>query len=269
MTMSKTIYSRLRQKAREIAESQEPPSFYIDHEEKIRYSYRLLKTAPLVKRCRVYLDETLEGFGHGLTHAENVALDAGAIVQIEGLSLKLNSLILQELVQYAQVAGILHDIRRKDSDHALKGSIEAGKLLEKFNVPKKHRSYIVTAIRNHEAFKKAEPLEDTYALLISDALYDADKFRWGPENFTTTLWLMLESENIPFHSLYNNFLDSIRFIEKIKYTFRTVTGRHYGPEFIERGLTIGRALYRHISEMLSEGYNETDHRSLPFYFNKK
>ena len=118
-------------------------------------------------------------------------------------------------------------------------------------VSDKYRYYIVTAIRNHEAFTKTEPVEDTYALLISNALYDADKFRWGPENFTTTLWLMVESENIPFQTLCNNFLNGIHFIEKIKNTFRTSTGRHYGPEFIDQGLDIGRTLYRHITEMIS------------------
>jgi hypothetical protein len=32
-------------------------------------------------------------------------------------------------------------------------------------------------------------------------------------------------------------------IEKITQTFRTPTGKEYGPDFISRGLEIGRRLY--------------------------
>jgi hypothetical protein len=62
---------------------------------------------------------------------------------------------------------------------------------------------------------------------------------------------MVESENIPFQTFSDNFLNGMRFIEKIKNTFRTATGRLYGPEFIDQGLAIRRTLYRHISEMVS------------------
>jgi hypothetical protein len=46
------------------------------------------------------------------------------------------------------------------------------------------KRYIVAAIRNHEAFRKILESEDKSARLVSDSLYDADKFRWGPDNFT-------------------------------------------------------------------------------------
>jgi hypothetical protein len=86
--------------------------------------------------------------------------------------------------------------------------------------------------------------------MVSDALYDADKFRWGPENFSTTLWLMVSAHNTPIEALHQTFREKMRGIEKIKETFRTATGRRYGPEFIDQGITIGNVIYEEMSAML-------------------
>jgi hypothetical protein len=88
------------------------------------------------------------------------------------------------------------------------------------------------------------------AELISNSLYDADKFRWGPDNFTTTLWLMLDSNDMPVEKLYKNFLGNLKYIQSVKATFRTQTGKKYGPEFIDIGIKIGRAIYKEMSNIL-------------------
>ena len=83
------------------------------------------------------------------------------------------------------------------------------------------RSYITYAIRNHEAFKATCDLDDKAGCMVSDALYDADKFRWGPENFSTTLWIMVTAHNTPLDALHRTFREKMKGIEKIKETFRT------------------------------------------------
>jgi hypothetical protein len=40
---------------------------------------------------------------------------------------------------------------------------------------------------------------------------------------------------------------------RIKETFRTPTGKRFGPEFIDQGTTIGNAIYDKMSEMLQSG----------------
>ena len=84
--------------------------------------------------------------------------------------------------------------------------------------------------------------------LISNALYDADKFRWGPDNFTMTLWDMLEYANIDMGLFISTYHKGIKGVEEIRETFRSDTGKKYGPEFIEIGLMIGDELYRVLSE---------------------
>ncbi len=148
------------------------------------------------------------------------------------------------------IAGLLHDIKRKEQDHAVRGSIEAEKILSRLGMELRERQYIADAIRNHEAFQETIDRDDIAGKLVSDALYDADKFRWGPENFSTTLWLMVSSRNTPLESLHRTFREKMKGIEKIKETFRTETGKRYGPEFIDQGITIGNAIYDEMSILL-------------------
>ena len=147
----------------------------------------------------------------------------------------------------AHLAGVLHDIKRMEPEHARRGAEEAEAILQEFELEEKERKAIVQAIRNHEAFKPAEPLEEPSLQVLSDALYDADKFRWGPDNFTETVWMMVAPMNVPLDSLLDYFMPSLDGIERIAGTFRTRTGREYGPDFIVRGLEIGQRIYQELA----------------------
>jgi hypothetical protein len=85
---------------------------------------------------------------------------------------------------------------------------------------------------------------------VSDCLYDADKFRWGPDNFRDTLWGMMQQANPELAAFVSRYPDGMRSLEKIKGSFRTRTGRKYGPQFIEFGLSIGQELF----EILQKEY---------------
>jgi hypothetical protein len=150
----------------------------------------------------------------------------------------------------AQIAGLFHDIKRSEEDHTIKGSQEVERILEDFDLKDRYKRYIASAIRNHEAFKEVLASEDEEAMLVGDSLYDADKFRWGPDNFTTTLWLIMESSGTPAETLYRNFLEKMKGVGRIKETFRTETGRRFGPEFIDLGIEIGNEIYREMGNLL-------------------
>lgn len=245
-------YLRLKNKAVQEAERIGEPSFYIDCRDELMKAREAFSKNSTLRRCFSYLDEKLMGAGHGLAHSEAVALDAGAIVQIEGKIDNIDNDFIEELVIYAEIAGILHDIRRKERDHTISGSIEAKKILKNFHIGNSFKDYIAAAIRNHEAFREVIASENETAKLISDSLYDADKFRWGPDNFTKTIWLMLESNNISIEELNRRFNENMSYIAKIKKTFRTRTGKKYGPEFIDKGITIGNAIYKEMGKILGK-----------------
>jgi hypothetical protein len=250
MNMQQSPYAQLREFSLKVASGLSKPAFYATFGQELQKSDHVLRTHELVRQCRAQLNEALLECAHGVCHCEAVARDAGALVLIEGRSRGKEGPETDRLSHAAIMAGLFHDIKRKEADHAVRGSIEAEKILAGLGVGERVRGYITYAIRNHEAFKAVCDLGDEAGCLVSDALYDADKFRWGPENFTTTLWLMVESNNTPPEALHRVFKEKMKGIERIKETFRTETGRRYGPEIIDQGISIGNAIYREMSAML-------------------
>jgi len=251
--MTLVAYQKLQNSAIKLAAALPIPSFYNEHALLIRRSEEMLKGHELVRQCRAYLDESQLECAHGLCHCEAVARDAGAIILAEGRRLSISRSAIEQLFLAALLAGLLHDIKRREQDHAIQGSLEAEKILSTLGVDERSRSYISYAIRNHEAFKATCDLDDRAGCMVSDALYDADKFRWGPENFSITLWLMVTAHNTPMESLHRTFKEKMKGIEKIKETFRSDTGKQYGPEFIDQGLTIGNTIYEELTAMLQVG----------------
>ena len=248
--MSQVLYKKLQETAHRVAGTLPLPAFYEQHGHVIRRVDDMLVTNEIIRQCRTYLDESQLECAHGLCHCETVARDAGALILIEAPVLGIEEADAVHLSIMGEIAGLLHDIKRREQDHAVRGSIEAEKILKELGVDERSRSYITYAIRNHEAFKATCDLDDEAGCMLSDALYDADKFRWGPENFTGTLWLMVEAHRTPPEALHETFQEKMKGIEKIKETFRTETGKRYGPEFIDQGIIIGNAIFEEMSALL-------------------
>ena len=250
--MDTTIYQKLKDTAVALAQTLPAPTFYGKHARAIQDAEETLKADELVRKCREYLNESELECAHGVCHCEAVARDAGALILVEAPARGIRGPELDLLFIAAIIAGLLHDIKRRENDHALLGSIEAGRLLSSIGMDCKYRVYITDAIKNHEAFKETYNSDDHAGRLVSDALYDADKFRWGPENFTTTLWLMVEAHNTLPKTLHETFQEKMKGVEKIKETFRTETGKRYGPEFIDQGIRIGNVVYDELSALMKK-----------------
>ncbi len=228
--------------ARRIARSTGHPRFYTEKSKEVEGSRRLFRSFPIVKECLKLLTERGDGIGHGVGHGRKVAIDAGAITLVEYGPFRQRP-EMQRTVLLAHVAGVLHDIRRLQKDHAQVSAREAEILLNRFDLSEREVHAITGAIRNHEAFRAPETLEDSLAQFLSDALYDADKFRWGPDNFTEMLWDMVEYRKASLDGLLKRFLKGMEGIKHIRETFRTNTGKIYGPDFIDRGIEIGMQFY--------------------------
>ena len=251
--MLEGAYLEAKRLSERIAAEMEPPRFYLDKKEEIDTSERLFKGHPMVKAGLKIVEERADRMGHGLSHVRKVAVEAGAIVIVEREGMASKSKEGGErMVLLAHMAGLLHDIRREEAEHAQIGAEEAGKILKAFDLEERERQGIVQAIKNHEAFKPAQLLDDPSLQVLSDALYDADKFRWGPDNFTETVWMMVAPMKLPIPVLLKRFSPGMKGIEKIKKTFRTPTGQKYGPDFISRGLEIGRGVYRELEKVSRE-----------------
>ena len=241
------IYEKIRTQARQIAETFPVPDFYIDHAEANALSLRLLEQNPEMPRLEKIVGIHLQdNFGHGFKHSRKVALDAGALIIIESRGVGQTEDAVHRNVMLAHMAGMLHDVKRNKKDHAVEGAAFSREVLRNFALSDRERNDVSSAIRNHEAFKKGIPIKSPEGVLIDGCLYDADKFRWGPDNFTDTVWDMVSFHSPPLSKFIKHYPRGMQGIEKIKRTFRTATGKVYGPQFIDLGIAIGNKLYETI-----------------------
>jgi hypothetical protein len=244
-----------------IAASFPAPQFYESCKEDLRIAQILFAEDRRVSKCRKYiLDNLRENLGHGAEHAEKVSVEAGALVHREGATLSLQDDSRIEATILAEMAGLLHDLRRGEKDHSQAGAKAAGPILRDFFLTPEKENFILKAITNHEAFTEPQPVDSVLGQIISDALYDADKFRWGPDNFTVTLWRMLRFAQASIPRLISGFPKGMKGISRIRDTFRTATGRRYGPEFIDLGLQIGEEIYQFLQERFAEEIFEEERK---------
>lgn len=240
-------YRQAQEIARRIAREVGEPLFYELQGGCVGTSTSLFKGDPLVGRAVALMEARPDRIGHGLHHAIKVAVDAGAIILVERDSSDEPGKV-RRLVTLAHVAGVLHDIRREEKEHARLGAEEARRILADYDLREAEQEAIVGAIANHEAFRPAQPMADEDGQLLSDALYDADKFRWGPDNFSEMLWEMVSRRDVPLSALLGRFVKGMEGVGRIRETFRSDTGRRYGPDFIDRGMEIGRRLYAELTK---------------------
>lgn len=247
------IYIKIRERARQLVKNHPAPAFYDDFESANEESKHFFDTNQIISRLRAFVSAEIESdFGHGMAHAKKVSIDAGALVLIESVKRCLPESLIKRKILIVQCAGLLHDLKRKEKDHALKGADFAGELLKKYQLSHVEIDEACQAIRNHEAFKENNVGSTPGDRLVSDCLYDADKFRWGPDNFTHTVWDMVIFANVPLSKFIKHYPGGMTTMSKIKPTFRTETGKKYGPQFIDIGISVGEKLFQIIHQEFSE-----------------
>ncbi len=238
------VYQKIREVARKIADRYPNPEFYSTHRLETKTSLDYYQSDELINRLRKEVADYLgDNAGHGLGHAEKVAIDAGTLVIIENQLAGKSKKHIHRGLLLAQCAGLLHDIRRKEKAHAQKGAETARDLLQSYPLASKEVNTICLAIGNHEAFSRLKHLPDNQSRIISDCLYDADKFRWGPDNFTHTVWDMVSNIDPPLDVFMRHYPRGMAVLKKIRGTFRSQTGQKFGPQFIDLGISIGEELY--------------------------
>jgi HD superfamily phosphohydrolase YqeK len=250
-----SLYTKIRKQAVKIAARYPAADFYQDYSDQVDFSLQFFSTDSVICELYDYVSENIEdSLGHGLEHVQKVAQDAGTLAIIEGQKIEGGGFVseLRHQVRMVQCAGLLHDIKRKYKNHAKEGAIFSEKVLGQYSFSDEEITDICLAIENHEAFGDIKVCRTPAGELLSDCLYDADKFRWGTENFTHTVWAMVSYANIPIKKFMDLYPKGVSFLKKIKDTFRTPTGRKYGPQFIDLGLCVGEDIYRFIQTEFAE-----------------
>jgi hypothetical protein len=245
--MKNKIFDLIKEEAKRYA-AQFKLSFYEHFAPEISYAREIFFDHPLLLRCAEDVLPFLnDNFGHGVEHSKKVAIEAGALVMIEFFYSDPN--LCRHMVILAELCGLLHDTCRLEPDHAKESAYLAMKILRDFPLSDGDKEMIFYAIINHEAFRPISPPPNHLSKLLSGALYDADKFRWGPDNFTTTLWEICDYQEWSIDKIIKRFPKGLEIIKSISDSFRTNTGQIYGPEFIEAGIKIGNFIYQKLVKL--------------------
>jgi hypothetical protein len=241
----------MKNEAKVLAAKLDQPAFYTECAAEISHCNRNFFDNPVMLRLQEDVIPFLyDDASHGVYHAKKVAIEAGAIVLCEtrGEDVERN----RHLSYLAQMSGLLHDTCRLEDDHAAKGAEVALMILNDYPITDRDKEIITFAISDHEAFRERRSTDDPEAEIVANALYDADKFRWGPDNFSTTLWEMCDYNELSVKEILELFPVGLEKIKEISTTFRTRTGQAFGPEFIEQGLSLAPAIYRRLKEIEQE-----------------
>jgi hypothetical protein len=232
----------IREEAKSLRSRLTPPGFYRLCAAELETARSMFFDDPLVHRMQQdVLPFLYDDYGHGVEHAKKVAIEAAAIVLSEVG--KADPERARRLAKLALLAGLLHDICRLEPEHATRGAELAHLILQDYPLSAEDKAAVVRAVGCHEAFALCPGTPDPDADLLTGALYDADKFRWGPDNFVTTLWEICDYQEWPLDEVVRRFPEGVERIRQVADTFRTGVGQAYGPEFIEQGLELGQALY--------------------------
>lgn len=206
----------------------------------------------IVRLRRIVEPDYNEALGHGVFHCTRVSIDCAALIFIETYGNRMKPAAVERLMVIGMYSGILHDICRDEQNHAQCGAEKAKRILSAFPLSNDEIAYVSNAIRNHEAFAPSVSTGRQWAQLVSDCLYDADKFRWGADTFTHTLWHMMDYQDLSPQDLIEKFPWGMSGTARIIETFRTPTGRQFGPEIIETGMEIGKEIYRYLIQHFRE-----------------
>ncbi len=247
------VISKLQREAERIASKHPQPEFYTRFMAPIALAKRLFYNSPGIMRLRAVVEPCYhENLGHGIYHSTRVSIDCAALIHIETDSDRMKPPAVERLMLIGLYAGLLHDICRDAPSHAEFGALESERILSSFPLSKNEVACISNAIRNHEAFVPLLSAGSRWFQLLSDCLYDADKFRWGTDTFTHTLWHMADHQELSPRDLIEKFPWGMSGTVRIIDTFRTPTGRQYGPEIIETGMDIGKEIYRYLLQHYQE-----------------
>ncbi|GAB6112650.1 HD domain-containing protein [Desulfomicrobium salsuginis] len=239
--MKNEILRRIKQESATVT-PESLPSFYTAMSAELASARDTFFSHPMVLRCREDVLPFLnDEFGHGIEHSKKVAIEASALVLGEAKALGFDA--ARRLALMAMLSGLLHDTCRLEGEHASRGAELSLMILRDYPLTDDEKQMIASAVRCHEAFSPPMDFGHDRTQLLADALYDADKFRWGPDNFMTTLWEICNYQEWTLEQILDKFPAGLEMVAAVQNTFRTPAGKIYGPEFIELGLNMGRKIY--------------------------
>lgn len=243
--------TELKRRARDLAASRPQPAFVMDCAEELSHASNLFFDHPMMLR----LQSDALGFlndpcGLGVEHGKRVAIDAAALVLAEPSG--LNQEERRRAALLAEMAGLLHDALRYEDDHAEKGADLCLRILRGYALAPEERLWIAQAVALHEiSLPLAVDGGSEFLKLLTGAVHDADRFRFGPDIFSATLWELCECDDWSLEEIVRAFPEGARRAQTFLKGFRTEQGRRYGPGLIAEGISLSSDYERMLGQLLA------------------
>ncbi|MDR3640465.1 MAG: HD family phosphohydrolase [Humidesulfovibrio sp.] len=241
----------LKRRAKDLAAGRPQNAFVLDCAEEIGHASTLFFEHPLMQRLQSdALGFLNEPCGLGVEHGKRVAIDAAALALAEPSGLDQEE--RRRLALLAEMAGLLHDTMRFEEDHAEKGADLSMRILRGYPLEPDERLWVAQAVALHETALPLAEAGPQSALLLSGALHDADRFRFGPDIFVSTLWELCDCDEWTFEEIARAFPEGPKRALTLANGFRTEQGRRYGPGLIGEGLSLATEYMRLFEQMLTK-----------------
>jgi hypothetical protein len=224
--------------------------FYLDFQKYHTISKTLFFTNPIVRHCKndvlPYLEQDRD---YRIEHAKKVAIDAGTLILVEGRGWDPTQTKRWSLL--AQLAGLLHDMYAPTPDHARRGAVTARQFVDCYPLMDVEKEAVVFAVQHHENLPGDTCPMPSVCHWVSNALHDADKFRWSLDNLRASLFeANFGKEQRTVHNMWFQLPDDMKKIRSVASSFKTGTGQRYGSQFINAGLAIGEHLHQRLHDYI-------------------
>lgn len=240
----------IKRRAREISAARPQSAFCQECAEELHHASNLFFDHPLMHRLQGdALGFLNDACGFGVAHGKRVAMDAAAIVLAEPSGLSPDERRRAALL--AAMAGLLHDAMRHEEEHPERGADLCMRLLRGYALSPEERVWIAQAVALHEADLPLVENGPEAARLISGAVHDADRFRFGPDVFAATMWEYCDCDEWPLEEIAQAFARGAQRAAGCQGSFRTETGRRYGPAMLAEGQELARRFADMIRERLA------------------
>ncbi|SKA72748.1 hypothetical protein [Desulfobaculum bizertense] len=245
--MNDSTLRKMKNEAKAVTAQYTLPRFYRDCSSELNFCSRSFFDHPDLLRLQGDVIPFLyDDASYGVYHAKKSAIEAGAIILHEAPE---NDIAHHRHLAYlAQFSGLLHGTCRLEQEHGEKGAEVALMVLKEYEISDEDRDLVAFAIRDHRPFEPRLPAPNKDAEIIANALYDAVNFRWGLDLYSTTLWEFSDYNELEFDEALALFEKSGEIIKKLDDTFRSSTGKLYGPEFLEIGTKLVTEIPAHLNE---------------------
>jgi|GEM_PF-781186 len=240
----------LKKQSCRLARQHNLPSFYDDFAEDVSFASDLFFNHPaLLKLQEESVPFLYDDYMFGIEHSKRLAQDAATLVMAWDSGLDRNTARRTSLL--AAVAAMIRDIECAGGE-AERTQGSAYVMLDDCTLSDSEKHLVSRASTCRRRPDASDMPETSQLRAMSYCLHDAYWFRFGPDIFSTVMWLYCDYSTASLADLIQQFEIGVNDARYASDGFLTEVGRKYGPEILEAGVEQGEIMLERLREAAAE-----------------